>query len=151
MDFIDRRVDAEIALRADVISESPAAHRQNTRTGCDLVSLAEVEESIATFGQRYLQKVFTEAEIQHCVGGQKLAGLAARFAAKEAVIKAFAIPSAAFPLREIEVTKTGVLPSLRLHGTTAELANQQRWESVSISLSHSDCHALATVFVLCNL
>ena len=49
--------------------------------------------------------------------------LAARFAAKEAVIKAFAEPDMPFPLREIEVTRDGPLPLLRLSGTLAERAN----------------------------
>ena len=76
--------------------------------------------------------------------------LAARFAAKEAVIKAFAEPDMPFPLREIEVVRDGPLPLLRLSGTLAERAQHQGWLSASLSLSHADCHAIAVVVVVCN-
>jgi holo-[acyl-carrier protein] synthase len=74
----------------------------------------------------------------------------ARFAAKEAVIKAFAEPDLPFPLRDIEVTRDGPLPALRLSGALAERAQQQGWLSSSLSLSHADCHAMAVVLVICR-
>lgn len=150
MDFFDRRADNGIDHREFVIPGGSNNHLHRLRSGCDLVSLAEVEESIATFGERYLETVFSAAEVLDCSGIQSISRLAARFAAKEAVIKAFAEPSASFPLTEIEVTKAGELPGLRLSGSLARLADQQGWESVSLSLSHTDCHALAAVFVLCG-
>ena len=76
--------------------------------------------------------------------------LAARFAAKEAVIKAFAEPDMPFPLREIEVTRDGPLPLLRLSGAVAERAQHQGRLSLSLSLSHADCHAMAVVLVVCG-
>jgi holo-[acyl-carrier protein] synthase len=66
------------------------------------------------------------------------------------VIKAFAEPAWPFPLREIEVTRDGPLPLLRLSGTLAERAKQQGWLSSSLSLSHADCHAMAAVLVVCG-
>jgi len=76
--------------------------------------------------------------------------LAARFAAKEAVIKAFAQPDMPFPWREIEVTRDGPLPLLRLSGALAERAQDQGWLNSSLSLSHADCHAMAVVLVVCG-
>ena len=89
------------------------------RIGCDVVDIADVQDSLATFGDRYLRKVFTANEIDDCRGRNREHGLAARFAAKEAVIKAFAEPEMLFPLREIEVVRDGSLPLLRLSGTLA--------------------------------
>jgi holo-[acyl-carrier protein] synthase len=57
----------------------------------------------------------------------------------------------AFPFREIEVTKDGLLPLLRLSGAVAERAQHQGWLSSSLSLSHADCHAMAVVLVVCSM
>jgi holo-[acyl-carrier protein] synthase len=124
------------------------AHR--VRVGCDVVDVEDVQDSMAAFGDRYLRKIFTANEINDCRGSNQLQRLAARFAAKEAVIKAFAEPDMPFPWREIEVTKDGPLPLLRLSGGLAERAQHQGWLSSSLSLSHADCHAMAVVLVVCG-
>jgi holo-[acyl-carrier protein] synthase len=120
------------------------------RVGCDVVAIEDVQDSLAAFGDRYLRKVFTASEINDCRGSNRVQRLAARFAAKEAVIKAFAEPDMPFPWREIEVTRDGPLPLLRLSGTLAEQAQHQGWASSSLSLSHADCHAMAVVLVVCG-
>jgi holo-[acyl-carrier protein] synthase len=120
------------------------------RAGCDVVDIDDVQDSLAAFGDRYLRKVFTASEIDDCRGRNQVYRLAARFAAKEAVIKAFAEPDKPFPWHEIEVTRDGPLPVLRLSGTLAERARRQGWLSSSLSLSHADCHAMAVVFVVCG-
>lgn len=118
--------------------------------GCDVVPLHDIEQSMAAFGSRYLRKSFTDNEIEYCTGADRVARLAARFAAKEAVIKAFADPSRAYPLREIEIVNIGPIPTLSLTGSAARLAELQKWRSVSVSLTHAECHAAAAVFVLCG-
>ena len=120
------------------------------RVGCDVMDIDDVKDSLATFGDRYLRKVFTASEINDCQGHDRVQRLAARFAAKEAVIKAFAEPDMSFPLREIEVIRDGALPLLRLSGTVAERAQHQGWLSSSLSLSHAKCHAMAVVLVVCR-
>jgi holo-[acyl-carrier protein] synthase len=120
------------------------------RIGCDVVDIGDVRDSLAKFGDRYLLKVFTSGEIDDCQGHDRVHRLAARFAAKEAVIKAFAEPDMSFPLREIEVVRDGPLPLLHLSGTVAERAQQQGWLSSSLSLSHADCHAMAVVLAVCG-
>jgi holo-[acyl-carrier protein] synthase len=120
------------------------------RAGCDVVAVGDVRASLAAFGERYLRKVFTASEVSDCHGRNRVHSLAARFAAKEAVIKAFAEPDMPFPLREIEVTLDGPLPLLRLSGTVAERARHQGWISSSLSLSHAECHAMAVVLVVCR-
>src|SRR6202012_4083819 len=106
------------------------------RVGCDVVAIEDVQDSLAAFGDRYLRKVFTASETKDCQGRDRVPRLAARFAAKEAVIKPFAEPDMPFPLREIEVTRDGPLPLLRLSGSIAERAQQPGWLSSSLSLSH---------------
>jgi len=120
------------------------------RVGCDVADVEDVHNSLAAFGDRYLRKVFTTSEINDCQGRDRVQRLAARFAAKEAVIKAFAEPDMSFPWREIEVTRDGPLPRLRLSGTLAESAQRQGWTSSSLSLSHAQCHAMAVVYVVCS-
>ena len=123
---------------------------RRVRVGCDVVEVEDIQDSLAAFGDRYLRKVFTAREINDCRGRNQVHRLAARFAAKEAVIKAFAEPDMPFPWREIEVTKHGPLPLLRLSGTLAERAQDRGWLSSSLSLSHADCHAMAFVVVVCS-
>ena len=123
---------------------------RRVRVGCDVAPVEEVRDSLATFGDRYLRKVYTASEIDDCQGPNRAHRLAARFAAKEAVIKAFAEPDMPFPWREIEVTRDGPLPLLRLSGALAQRARRQGWLSSSLSLSHADCHAMAVVLVVCR-
>ncbi len=110
--------------------------------GTDVVTVTEVTESLSRFGERYLRRVFTDREVADAGGASYR--LAARFAAKEAVIKLFRDPSLATPLTDIEVVLQDGLPTLRLHGALADLA-AARWGSLEVSLSHTDCHAVAVV------
>jgi holo-[acyl-carrier protein] synthase len=141
-----RRVDY-----SDAVTSVPSdVDGCRVRVGCDVTAVEEVQDSLDAFGDRYLRKVFTTDEIDDCRGRNRAQRLAARFAAKEAVIKAFAEPGMSFPLREIEVRRDGPLPVLRLSGTVAERAAERGWQSSSLSLSHADCHAMAVVVVVCR-
>ncbi|MGA9491729.1 MAG: holo-ACP synthase [Mycobacterium sp.] len=132
------------------MSSPPSVDGHRVRVGCDVVLLEDVQNSLAAFGDGYLRKIFTAGEISDCQGNNRVQRLAARFAAKEAVIKVFAEPDMAFPWREIEVTRDGPLPLLHLSGSLAERAQQRGWLNSSLSLSHADCHAMAVVVVVCS-
>jgi holo-[acyl-carrier protein] synthase len=119
------------------------------RVGCDVVALEEIANSLSSFGDRFLAKIYTADEVATCEGPNRLARLAARFAAKEAAMKAFARPDAAFVPLEIEVVTSDHLPTLRLTGSAAQLATAQRWLQVSVSITHADCHAAAVVVAVC--
>ncbi|KAB7757685.1 MULTISPECIES: 4'-phosphopantetheinyl transferase superfamily protein [Mycobacteriaceae] len=121
----------------------------HVRVGCDVVSLDEIEHSVSTFGARFLAKIYTDDELAACAGPSRLSRLAARFAAKEAAIKAFSRPDAAFVPREIEVVTAKPLVTLRLSGSAAELADEQQWRQISLSLTHAECHAAAVVVAVC--
>ncbi len=118
--------------------------------GCDVVALSEIEESIAAFGDRFLRRVYTPAEVGECQGPQRIERLAARFAAKEAVIKALAIVDDPTPPTQIEVVGSGGQPKIALHDDMAELAAARGWRAVSLSMSHSSCHAMAVVVAECD-
>lgn len=120
------------------------------RLGCDVVALSEIEYSLSAFGARFLDKIYTAHELAACGGESRLSRLAARFAAKEAAIKAFARPDAPFVPREIEVVSRGSVPTLRLSGRAATLAVEQGWQRISVSMTHADCHAAAVVAVVCH-
>ena len=124
---------------------------RHIRVGCDVAVIDDIEASVSEFGDRYLWKVYTAGEIADCRGVDRAARLAARFAAKEAVIKAFADPHMAFPLHEIEVVKQNSRPVVRLSGSVDQRAREQGWSSISVSLSHADCHAMAVVVVVCDV
>ena len=116
--------------------------------GCDLVDVADVVASIDTFGDRYLRRVFTDSELARCEGPTRAQRLAARFAAKESVIKTLVDSDAATPLHEIEVVMDGPVPGIRLSGSMAALAARKNWREPSLSLSHTATQAMATGVVL---
>ena len=118
------------------------------RVGCDVTPVSDIADSVERFGDRYLTRVFGAVELADCAGVDRVQGLAARFAAKEAVFKAFAVADLAVAPTEIEVVRVAGLPELRLFGAAAELAAQQGWRQSEVTLSHTDCHAMAVVMVL---
>lgn len=112
--------------------------------GVDIVETERVAQSIARFGERFLQRVYTEQELASCNG--RTTSLAARWAAKEATAKALGTGIGAVSWREIEVVnESNQRPSLRLHGTAAVLAAKLGLSEFAISLSHTKDYAIAFV------
>ncbi len=121
------------------------------RVGIDLVSVAEVERSLASFGDRFLCRVFTEAEVAYArrdVADDQatLERLAARFAAKEAVKKALALDEEGVGFRDIEVTRApSGAPSVTLHGEARAVAESRGVTDLALSMSHEAAYATAVV------
>src|SRR2546425_10582901 len=114
--------------------------------GVDLVECARIQRSIDRFGDRFLHRVFTDGEIEYSMSMKFPARhLAARFAAKEAVSKAFGTGiGKAMGWRDIDVhKKESGEPFLLLHGGADRLARDRGMKSSWISLSHTDHHAMA--------
>jgi holo-[acyl-carrier protein] synthase len=93
----------------------------SVRVGADLAGVQQVVDSVARFGDRYLRRVYTEHEIACCPGLPSVAaaGLAARFAAKEATIKVLRPVDFQPDWRSIEITRhIAVRPCRRLGGSS---------------------------------
>lgn len=111
-------------------------------TGVDIVEIPRIGDLVRRFGDRFRARVFTAREWSDCAGN--ISSLAARFAAKEATIKALGSRHAA--LHEIEVVRQpDQRPQIRLRGRAAELARQLGVRELALSLSHGREHAVAVV------
>jgi holo-[acyl-carrier protein] synthase len=116
--------------------------------GVDIVETARIEASIARHGDHFLRRVFTDTERQYCERMKSPApNYAARFAAKEAVSKAFGTGiSAGVGWLEIEVRrKASGEPFIVLHGGAAEMAQRLGIKQIMLSLSHTDHYGVANV------
>jgi len=116
--------------------------------GTDLIEISRIEESIAQFGDRFLQKIFTPGEVAYCQQKKQSAeSFAARFAAKEAGAKALGTGiQHGVSWLEIEVRRLpGERPTLHLAGRAAQRAAALGIRHLSLSLSHSRDTALAVV------
>src|SRR2546430_7466787 len=116
--------------------------------GVDLVECARIQRSMDRFGDRFLHRVFTDGEIE-CSMSMRFPArhLAARFAAKEAVSKAFGTGiGKAMGWRNIDIRKKpSGEPFHVFSGPAQELATQRGVASALISLSHTEHHAVACV------
>ena len=121
------------------------------RVGVDLQPVDEVLWSLERFGDRYRSRLFTEQEVIDCGGWGNsstvaAAGLAARFAAKEATFKLLRVAERVPGFREVEVIREpGGWPTLRLHGEAAVLAAEADLHDIQLSLSHTEHTAIAVV------
>jgi holo-[acyl-carrier protein] synthase len=116
-------------------------------TGVDIVEIDRVADLATRYGERFRERVFTEREWSDCAG--RAESLAARFAAKEATIKALGSREPA--LHEIEVIRPrDSRPRLRLYGRAAEVARRIGVRELALSLSHGREHAVAMVVVVCD-
>jgi holo-[acyl-carrier protein] synthase len=122
------------------------------RLGIDLVSVATVEESLGgEHRDHYLERVYTAREVEDCRtadGAVEPERLAARFAAKEAAIKALPGAGEGVRLTQIEVVSDEFdQPSLELAGRAAELFAEAGGTELAVSLTHENGFAAATVVI----
>jgi holo-[acyl-carrier protein] synthase len=116
--------------------------------GVDLVECARIQRAIDRFGDRFLHRVFTDGEIEYSMSMKFPARhLAARFAAKEAVAKAFGTGiGSAMGWRNIDIRKRpSGEPFLVFSGPAQGLAAKRGVTSALVTLSHTEHHAIACV------
>jgi holo-[acyl-carrier protein] synthase len=114
------------------------------RTGVDLIEINRVAEVIARHGKRYLERIYTPAELEQC--GKRTESLAGRFAAKEAAAKALGCGIGEAGWKEIEILGDEQnAPVLVLHGAAKKMAEELGLANWSVSVSHSRSHAVAFV------
>ncbi len=120
-------------------------------TGIDIVEVFRMRDAIDKWGMNFLTKVFTDREIKYS-NSKRFAPqhFAARFAAKEAVVKAFGV-ARKFPLNwtDIEVfnDKEGK-PVISFNNDALKLKKKKKVDDVVVSMSHSKNYAVASVILL---
>ena len=113
--------------------------------GVDIVAITRLEKAVAYWGERFLKRVYTDAELELCCG--RASSLAARFAGKEAVIKTLGGLSKGFRWREIEIlSDPRGKPLVNLYGSMRDKAASLGLSGLAISLS--DCEEYAVAFVV---
>lgn len=126
----------------------PAPLPADWRVGLDLVQISQIAHSLLQFGDAFTQRLFTLGEIGSVThaGAPGPAGLAARFAAKEAVIKALNLSEAGVNWRDIEVhQRPDGSCGLQFHHQVAAQAQALGLVQWQISLSHDGDYAAAIV------
>lgn len=116
--------------------------------GCDIIEIERIARAIKS--ESFIRRVFTAEEADYCQrrGQQAAASFAARFAAKEAVLKALGTGLREGSLQEIAVDNDGLgKPLVQLSGHFAMLAKQLGVKNIQISLSHSRDFAVAYVIM----
>jgi len=119
------------------------------KCGNDIIEIERIKESIDSLGEKFLQKVFTENEIQYCESKkmQKYQHYAARFAAKEATFKA--ISESLKDKYELSWQDYEILndekgkPNVKIKGIEIE-----NLENIDLSISHCKQYAMATVVAI---
>jgi holo-[acyl-carrier protein] synthase len=112
--------------------------------GTDIIEIARIQRALTDFGERFLERVYTERERDRY--RHRVSELAARFAAKEATSKALGTGIRGIHWREMEIlaNRRGK-PVLVLHGQAAERAKQLGLTEFSVSMTHSRTDAMAFV------
>ncbi|MGO9316298.1 MAG: holo-ACP synthase [Terracidiphilus sp.] len=117
-------------------------------SGIDLVEIGRIQKSMDRYGQRFLDRVYTDAEQAYCLRKRKSAeSFAARFAAKEAGAKALGTGIRhGVNWLEIEVSREpGGRPTIHFHGRAAEFAARLGTTRAALSITHTDELAMANV------
>jgi holo-[acyl-carrier protein] synthase len=112
--------------------------------GIDIVEISQIAYALSRWGNLFLRRIYTANEIRDY--GNSAPSLAARFAAKEAVIKAFNGQIEGLTFKDIEILSDDKgIPYVQLHGAALEISKLLCINGFSISLSHSSENAIAFV------
>jgi holo-[acyl-carrier protein] synthase len=123
------------------------------RVGTDLVLIETVRGSLDTHAEHYLERVYTEREVEDCTtpDGVDAERLAARFAAKEATLKVLRPRDEGIPWNAIEVRRDpNGWVELELSGPAQALAADAGVSDLSLSISHEGPFATAVVVASCS-
>ena len=114
--------------------------------GVDIIEISRISATVDRWGDRFLGRIYTRGELDYCRG--RPPQLAARFAAKEAVMKALGTGVRGVGWRDIEVVRQrGRAPMVRLHGRAAKLSERLVVTEIALSISHSREYAVASVVI----
>jgi len=112
--------------------------------GVDIIEIARIKKAISRWGESFLHRVYTDAEIERYRA--KPSSLAVRFACKEAVMKLLGTGRNGVRWREIEtLSHPSGKPVVNLYGGALSQANKLGIKEIAVSLSHSKEYAIASV------
>jgi len=117
-------------------------------TGIDIVEVERIKSAVEKWGESFLNRVFTDSEISYARRRRfSSEHLAARFATKEAVLKAFG-DNKWVDWKNIEIfnTESGK-PGIRLYGYLGKLKKQRKIDNIVVSMSHTKDYAVANVIL----
>lgn len=128
---------------------TPYNRHMEMAVGVDVILISRVQKVLAGHPERFLRRVFTPAEVAVCRG--RLPELAARFAAKEAIMKALGTGARGLGWREIEIlpNQRGK-PLVYLHGLAQKRAEKIGARGLDVSLTHDADLAIAVVVGMTN-
>ena len=115
--------------------------------GIDIIEVARIASSLEKFGERFGEKILLPAEQEYCLAHRHPAPfVAARFAAKEAISKAFGTGiGASLGWRDMEIAhKESGEPFVILHGKGQDLFAARKAKQLHVSISHTDNYAAVT-------
>ena len=118
--------------------------------GVDIVDVARIQALLDRHGERFLRRVYTEAETAYAMGAaNKAERLAGRFAVKEAVMKALGTgKSQGILWRDVETIRGRLgRPEVRLHGQAVKWLKIRGWNAVHVSITHDGGRAVAFVII----
>lgn len=119
-------------------------------SGIDVAEVSRLAAAIERFGRRFIERVFTVAEIRYCESkANRIERYAARFAAKEAGMKALGTGwNHGVRWLDIEVDREpGRRPTILFHGKAAEFAQKLGVRNIALSITHTEAEAIAQVIL----
>jgi holo-[acyl-carrier protein] synthase len=118
--------------------------------GLDATDIERIADTLERYGERFLHRIFTEGEVAYCTRRREPAiHLAARFASKEAAMKALGTGHSRGVLwRDVEVIRRGGPPQLQFHGGAGRRFAAMGGRSSLLSITHSEKLALAQVLII---
>jgi holo-[acyl-carrier protein] synthase len=119
-------------------------------TGIDIAEVPRIGQAIERFGERFLQRIFTAGEIRYCDSkANRVERYAARFAAKEAAMKALGTGwNHGVRWRDCEVVRApGGRPTMSFHGKAGEFAAKMGVKNIALSLTHTTEQAIAQLIL----
>lgn len=121
-------------------------------TGVDIIEVWRVKKALDMWGERFLKRVFSQRELDYA-NSKKFSheSLAARFACKESVLKAFGDTRRGIQLKNIEVLNDDKgKPEVFLHGAAKEFAHKNHLDNIIVSLSHTSSYAISSAILWRN-
>jgi holo-[acyl-carrier protein] synthase len=117
---------------------------RKTLIGIDVIEITRIEQAVSRWHDAFLTRIYTAAELEY--SRNRYASLAARFAAKEAVMKALGTGTTGMRWQDIEIlSEENGKPVVRLHGKAQHKGDELGVRDFSISISHCEKYAVALV------